>query len=171
MRLIHEHVVPPKGGYALVVEKGDHMRITNIEGTQVVDMAVFNAENPREKLSNAWSRSRYIPEDLSKYKPRDRLLPGDNLMSTGCRPLMTIIEETAEEKGVHNLYNRMCNRFMYEVFGMEKDGCAENIARAVAPYGVAYEDIPDTMDLFMNVYRDVDGQQWVYLEPITKPGD
>ncbi len=64
MRLIHEHVVPPKGGYALVVEKGDHMRITNIEGTQVVDMAVFNAENPREKLSNAWSRSRYVPEDL-----------------------------------------------------------------------------------------------------------
>ena len=84
---------------------------------------------------------------------------------------MTIIAETAHEKGVHNLYNRMCNRYMYALFGMEKDGCAEIIARALAPYGVAYEDIPDTMDLFMNLYRDVEGQQWVYLEPITKPGD
>ena len=45
----------------------------------------------------------------------------------------------------------MCNRFLYKVFGMEKDGCAENIARAVEPYGVAYEDIPDTMDLFTGI--------------------
>ena len=171
MKRVHEHVIPPKGGYALVVKQGQHMRVTNIEGTQVVDMAVFNAENPREKLSNAWSRSRYVPKDLSEYVVRDRLVPGDNLMSTKCRVLMTIIEESTAEKGVHNFYNRMCNRFMYNVFGMEKDGCAENIAKVVEPYGVAYEDIPDTMDLFMNCYRDTQEKRWVYLEPIIKPGD
>ncbi len=171
MKLLLEHVIPPKGGYALVVKKGQHMRVTNIEGTQVVDMAVFNADHPREKLSNAWSRSRYVPEDLSEYVVRDRLVPGDNLMSTKCRPLMTIVEETAAEKGVHNFYNRMCNRYMYNLFGMDQDGCAETIAKAVGPYGVAYEDIPDTMDLFMNCYRDVDNRRWVYQEPITKPGD
>ena len=60
---------------------------------------------------------------------------------------------------------------MYNVFGIDKDGCAENIARVVGPHGVAYEDIPDTMDLFMNCYRDVENQRWVYLEPITEPGD
>jgi uncharacterized protein YcgI (DUF1989 family) len=171
MKTILEHVVPRKTGYALVVKKGNHMRVTNIEGTQVVDMAVFNADHPREKLSNAWSRSRYVPKDLSKYVVRDRLLPGDNLMSTKCRPLMTIIEDTAEPKGVHNLYNRMCNRYMYNLFGIDQDGCAENIANAIEPFGGSYEDIPDCMDLFMNCYRDVDNQQWVYLEPITKPGD
>jgi len=171
MDSVHEHVIPPKGGYALVIKKDQHMRVTNIEGTQVVDMAVFNAAHPREKLSNAWSRSRYVPKDLSEYVVRDRLIPGDTLMSTKCRPLMTIVEESAEEKGVHNVYNRMCNRFMYNVFGLEKDGCAENIAGVLVPYGVAYEDIPDTLDLFMNCYRDEKEKRWVYLEPITKPGD
>ena len=109
MRSVHEHVIPPKVGYALVVKKGQHMRVTNIEGTQVVDMAVFNAAHPREKLSNSWSRSRYVPKDLSEYVVRDRLVAGDTLMSTKCRALMTIVEESAKEKGVHNVYNRMCN--------------------------------------------------------------
>ena len=53
MKRVHEHVIPPTGGYALAVDEGRHMRVTNIEGTQVVDMAVFNAAHPREKLSNA----------------------------------------------------------------------------------------------------------------------
>ena len=76
MRQISEYTIPPKGGYAVVVKKGQQLRITNIEGTQVVDMAVFNADNPREKLSPSWSRTRYEPVDPTKYVPRDRLTVG-----------------------------------------------------------------------------------------------
>ena len=171
MKKISEHTIPPKGGYGLIVKKGHHLRITNVEGTQVVDMAVFNADHPREKLSPSWSRTRYQPEDPSKYVPRDRITVGANLMSTMCRPLMTVVTETAEPKGVHNMHNRMCCRYMYKVFGMEKDGCAEIIHQAVAPYGVAYEDLSDTMDLFMNTRQDSEQQRWVTETPITKPGD
>jgi len=51
MPRIVDHVIPPKLGFGLVVRKGQTLRITDLEGKQVVDMALFNADNPREKLS------------------------------------------------------------------------------------------------------------------------
>jgi len=44
------HVIPPKLGFGLLVNKGQYLRIVDIEGKQVVDMALFNADNPRERL-------------------------------------------------------------------------------------------------------------------------
>ena len=45
------------------------------------------------------------------------------------------------------------------------------IAKAVAPYGLLAEDIPDTMDLFMNYHHDCAKGHWVIGEPVSKPGD
>src|SRR5215469_17607134 len=67
MKRIVDHVIPPKLGFGLVVKKGQTLRITDLEGKQVVDMAVFNLDNPR---------------------------------------------------GVHDTHNRMCNRFLYESYGV-----------------------------------------------------
>ncbi len=68
--------------------------------------------------------------------------------------MMTIFKETPQIKGVHDVHNRMCNRYLYEAHGIDKDGCHEIISQAVAPYGLLPEDIPDTMDLFMNYKHD-----------------
>src|SRR6266403_1262806 len=155
MRTVFEQVIPPKRGLAVTVKKGQHLRVTDLDGQQVVDMAIFNRENPREKLSTSYSRTRYVPKPGAEYVPRDALTEGDTLMSTICRPMMTIVTETPEPKGVHDTHNRMCNRFLYESYGLgARDGCHENIANAVAPYGILPEDIPDTMDLFMNYHHD-----------------
>jgi uncharacterized protein len=130
MKRILEHVIPPKLGYALVVTRGQHLRIIDLEGKQVVDMALFNAANPREKLSTSNSRTRYIPKPGAEYVPRDKLTEGDTLMSTLCRPMMTFVKETPEPKGVHDTHNRMCNRYLYESYGFgPRDGCHENISR------------------------------------------
>ena len=43
----------------------------DLEGQQVVDMALFNRENPREKLSTSYSRTRYVPAPGAEYVPRD----------------------------------------------------------------------------------------------------
>src|SRR5918911_4392427 len=150
MKQVHEHVMAPKSGHALTVKQGQHLRITDIEGKQVVDVALFNADNYREKLSTSNSRTRYVPKEGEEYVPRDKLTEGDTLMSTLCRPMMTIVEETPEPKGVHDVHNRMCNRFLYESYGVgPRDGCHEIISKAVAESGVAPQGIPDTMDLFM----------------------
>jgi uncharacterized protein len=170
--LVHSHVMPPKTGHALILGRGQHLRVTDLEGKQVVDMAVFNAGNPREKLSTSNSRTRYVPEPGADYVPRDRLTAGDLLMSTLCRPLMTIVEETPEPKGVHDVHNRMCNRFLFEAHGVgPRDGCHEIISEALRPYGIRPEDVPDTMDLFMNYHHDCARGRWVISEPVSKAGD
>jgi uncharacterized protein len=165
-------MMPPKTGYALTLDAAQHLRVTDLEGKQVVDMAVFNASNHGEKLSTSNSRTRYIPAPGESYVPRDRLTAGDTLMSTLCRPLMTIVEETPEPKGVHDVHNRMCNRFLFEAYGVgPRDGCHEIIAGVLAPYGIGPEDVPDTMDLFMNYHHDCARGRWVIEEPVSKPGD
>jgi uncharacterized protein YcgI (DUF1989 family) len=172
MKVVHEHVMAPKSGHAVTVRKGQHLRITDIEGRQVVDVAVFNADNHREKLSTSNSRTRYVPRPGDDYVPRDKLLAGDTLMSTLCRPMMTIVEETPEPKGIHDVHNRMCNRFLFESHGVEsQDGCHEIISKAVAEYGILPEDIPDTLDVFMNYQHDCERGRWVIDTPVSKPGD
>ena len=172
MKVVFEQVLPPKTGLAITVKRGQHLRVIDLEGKQVVDMAVFNSENPREKLSTSYSRTRYVPKPGQPYIPRDRLTEGDTLMSTICRPMMTILRETPEPKGIHDTHNRMCNRFLYEVYGVgPRDGCHEIISRAVAPHGLLPEDIPDTMDLFMNYRHDCSAHRWVIDEPVSRPGD
>jgi uncharacterized protein YcgI (DUF1989 family) len=99
MRTVLEQVIPPKQGLALTVRAGQHLRVTDLEGKQVVDMALFNLANPREKLSTSYSRTRYVPRPGAEYVPRDKLTEGDTLMSTICRPMMTIVKETPEPKG------------------------------------------------------------------------
>jgi uncharacterized protein YcgI (DUF1989 family) len=172
MRTVSEHVMAPKTGHAVTVRRGQHLRVTDLEGKQVVDMALFNADNHREKLSTSNSRTRYQPAPGAEYVPRDRLMEGDTLMSTLCRPMMTIVKETPEPKGVHDTHNRMCNRYLYESHGVgPRDGCHEIISAAVAEYGILPEEIPDTMDLFMNYHHDCERGRWVIGEPVTKPGD
>lgn len=172
MRVVFEKIMPPKTGLAVVVKTGQHLRVIDLEGKQVVDMAVFNEKNLREKLSTSYSRTRYLPGTPREYIPRDTLMEGDTLMSTICRPMMTIVKETPEPKGVHDVHNRMCNRYLYESHGVgPRDGCHENISKAVAPFGLLPEDIPDTMDLFMDYHHDCAKRRWVIGEPVSRPGD
>jgi uncharacterized protein YcgI (DUF1989 family) len=172
MRPVHEHVIPPKGGYSLLVEQGHHLRVTDLEGKQVVDMAIFRAENHHETLSTSYSRTRQRPRPGERPAFRDQLSEGDVLLSTLCSPLMTIVKETPEPKGVHDVHGRMCNRFLYELLGHGPlNGCHEIIAAAVAQHGILPEDIPDTMDLFMNFHHSCAQGRWVVEEPVSRAGD
>jgi uncharacterized protein YcgI (DUF1989 family) len=172
MKRILEKVIPTGTGLAIEVNQGHHLRVIDLEGKQVVDMAVFNLENLREKLSTSNSRNRYLPEVGRPYAPRDHLEQGDWLMSTLCRPMMTIVEETPQPKGVHDACNRMCDRFLYEIFfGLEQDGCHEIISKAVEPYGLMPEDIPDTFDIFMKYPHNCSVGHFEILDPVSQPGD
>lgn len=173
MRKVFEQVMPGKSGLAVEVKKGQHLCIIDLEGKQVCDMAVFNKDNLREKLSTSYSRTRYEPKAVGEYIPRDKLMEGDTLMSTLCRPMMTIIQEMNEVKGVHDCHNRMCNRYLYEVqLGIgPQDGCHEIISKSVAPYGLLPEDIPDTLDINMSYTHDCVRHRWVIGEPVSRPGD
>ncbi len=172
MNKIHEELVPPKGGLAIEVEQGQTIRLTDVEGRQVIDFVVFNLDDPREKFSASYSCGRWFLEPGKPYEPRTTIGEGDWLMSTTCRPLMTITKETMERKGVHDLHHRMCNRFFTNVYAnQDLDGCHEIIANAVEPYGITYAEIPDPFNVFMNYPYVVEKGGFVIADPITKPGD
>ena len=172
MKKIFEKIISPKTGLAVVVKKGQHLRVIDIEGKQVVDMAAFKEDNPREKLSTSYSRTRQKPKTPGDYSAGDLLMEGDTLMSTICNPMMTIIKETANPKGIHDVHQRMCNSYLYEMHGVgPRDGCLEILAGVLTPYGILPEDIPDTFDINMNFPYDCTKPGWVIKEPVSRPGD
>ena len=73
MAVLRTRVVPPKAGDVLEVRKGEHLRITDLEGKQVVDMAVFNRHNLRDKISTAYSRSRQPPRSGQGFRSLERV--------------------------------------------------------------------------------------------------
>ncbi len=173
MRKVFERVMPGKTGLAVEVKKGQVLRVIDLEGKQVCDMAIFNRDNLREKLSTSYSRTRYLPKVVGDYVPPDNLKEGDTLMSTICRPMMTIVKETAPVKGVHDCHNRMCNNYLYDVqLGIgPQDGCHEIISKAVASYGLLPEDIPDTFDINMSYTHNCEKGCWIIGEPVSRAGD
>jgi uncharacterized protein YcgI (DUF1989 family) len=165
-------VIGARSGTGIEVRRGQHLRVTDVRGRQVADMAVFNLANPREKLSTSYSRSRFDPETVGTFHPRDRLTEGDYLMSTINREMMRIVADTPEIKGMHDAHGRMCNRRLFRVLGKgEHEGCHEIISRVMAPYGLLPEDMPDTFDLFMNFHHDCAEGRWVIAAGVSKPGD
>ena len=172
MKKVFEQVMPPKTGLAVEVKQGQHLRIITLEGKQVVDTVMFNLDNPREKLSPSYSRGRYFPKPGKEYAPHDHLEEGDWLMSTICRPMMTIVKETPRPKGLHDTHHRLCNRFFYAAWGgIAKDGCHEIINKVIAPYGLLPEDVSDPVTFFMNYPYDPNERCFKILEPVAKPGD
>lgn len=174
METVIDKTLPPKTGAAIELRQGQHLRVIDLEGQQVVDLVAFNLHNLRERSSTAYSRNRYIPAPGQEYFPHDTLTTGDWVMSTICRPLMTIVADTPATKGVHGSHHRMCNKFFYGIFGGEeepRDGCFEILSAAVAPYGILPEDLPDSLDLFMNYPHSCELGHFTILPPISQPGD
>lgn len=172
MKPVSEILMRPKSGLALKLSAGDHLRITDLEGHQVVEVAIFNLHNVAEVLSTSYSRARQPPKDSGTYFALEALTEGHVLVSTVSKPLMTIVADTQEQKGVHAIASRMCDRTLYELHGLPgQDGCLEQMATALAPHGLGPEQIPDTLGLFHNYRYDTDAKGWVTAEPVNKPGD
>lgn len=167
---VYETIMPPKSGLAVEVMAGQHLRVTSLEGQQVVDMVIFNLRNLGEVLSTSYSRSRQTPKVPGHQVTVEQLTTGHVLLSTLARPMMTI---TADTVGVNTAVGRMCDRSLYEIHGIAgKDGCLQQIGEAVKPYGLGPQHLPDAFDLFEEYYYDPDVDGWVMgPEPVGEPGD
>src|SRR4029079_10088885 len=56
-QLLRDEVVPARGGGAWLVEMGQRIRITDIEGSAIGDFVCFNANNLDERLSQARTKA------------------------------------------------------------------------------------------------------------------
>ena len=162
--------IPARAGRGFIVETGRILRIACAEGPQVADFIVFNAEDPSERFWSA--RTRVIHGG--------HLAVGHQLWSTPprTRPMMTIIADTvahgehAHGAQSHDLLFCRCDARHYEIVhgrtGMPN--CQDNLARAIAPFGLRSEDVHDPFNIFMTTGMNPDGRPF-YLPCDAAKGD
>ncbi len=158
----HETVLPPGGYFSCVVERGAHIRITEVEDQQVADFMSFNRDDPREQLSMFASRA-----TAGTWK----LTAPHKLYSNLSREMWRIEEDTVGDNYCGGGY---CNRRINEVRYGRPDAptCEDNLERALAPYGLdRWSFNPDTcLNIFMTVAYEPD-HRWEIREPKGKAGD
>ena len=157
--------IPGGRGKALRVSKGQHVKVINIHGQQVVDTWAFNADDMGEFTSMEHTRS-----CLEKLFPA----VGDSLFTNRRRPILTVIEDTSP--GVHDTLHAACDVDRYRLLGHEgyHDNCVDNLKSALAELDLEPPHIPGPLNMFERVVVTGGGNPGGYLEiqpPLSQPGD
>lgn len=153
-------LIPATKGLGFKLDKGQIVRVTDVEGEQVADFAAYNAARPNERIDPG-----VTIDALGKMN----VLPGDILYSNQYRPLLTIIKDTV---GRHDFINSACRPEMYEVLYNQKDhaSCYNNLNVALEEFGLPAPDQHYPFNLFMNTVIDPSGKVSVE-RPLSKAGD
>jgi uncharacterized protein len=159
-RVIFETTLPPRGRIAREIERGQVMRVIDLEGRQVGDLVAFNRASLAEKF--------WISNTI-RLNGTVFVTTGHVLYSELSNPMFTILADTC---GRHDLLAGSCNAEIDKVrYGVDAHyGCVENFIAALEPYGIAREDIPMSLNLFMNCAVDASGA-WTIATPVSKAGD
>jgi uncharacterized protein YcgI (DUF1989 family) len=151
--LIEQDIIPARHGRAYLVKKGQILRIHQITGGQVGDCAFFNADNFRETfhVGQTWATNVILGTGTSKsFRHFYSKPPHENVM-------LTTLADTYGDHWGNN--GGRCSRKLYE----RRDGlsdhrsCQENLAEAIAPWGLTGDDIMDIFNVFMTVDLFTDG--------------
>lgn len=154
-------IIAPRSGTAFPLLRGQTLRVIDPDGGQVSDMLAFMQGDVREVVSNGRTFD---------YEETIRLTTGNRLWSNRSNPMLEIVEDSV---GTHDFLLTPCSEATFRHFYKDKPvhrGCFGNLAEALAPYGIAADDIPVAFNIFMNVPVDDAGKIKV-LPPPTAPGD
>src|SRR5918996_2490609 len=153
--------VPARQGRAVRVDAGSAFRVIDAEGEQVADLFAFCVDDVGEYASAEHTRA-YV----------DRLFPrvGEQFVTNRRRPILRFEEDRTP--GVHDMLCAACDPTRYTGLGVEgwHASCQENLERAMAALGFDRIEIPQPINLFMNIpVREGGVLGW---EPApTRPGD
>lgn len=153
--------LPPQTGAAFVLPKGHRLTVVDIEGTQVSDLVLFNASDPREKLSAGKTLD---------FEETILITAGHHLWSNRSRKLARVEEDT---NGRNDFLLAPCSPETFAVmYGHEgyHPSCFENLHTSLAHFGIAPDDVPTAFNVFMNVRFAADGKLSVE-PPTSKAGD
>ena len=153
--------IPARRGKAAYVAHGEHVRVINTHGQQVVDTWAFSREDLAEFMSMEHSRT-----SLSRIMPT----VGQAMVTNHRRPILTLVEDTSG--GIHDTLLAACDRYRYEQLGCESyhDNCTDNLAAALAELGLTAPETPGPWNLFMNIPVGADGTVG-FEPPVSSPGD
>jgi hypothetical protein len=158
--VMQESLVPAGGYIAVEMSAGKVLRIVDIEGQQVADLVAFNANDLTDALSVGNS---------SNLNKRFMLREGDRLYSIVCHPLMTIAGySNTLSFSAGSMCSEEMNALLYGVSNTRN--CRDNLALALAPWGIDRRSIPSAFCPFMHVKVGPLGEMEI-LEPTSRRGD
>ena len=152
--------IPARRGKAARVGAGQHIRVVNTHGTQVVDTWAFSADDVTEWMAMEASRASFLKLAAGV---------GDAFVTNRRRPILTLVEDTSG--CAHDTLMAPCDRWRYGLLGVEgyHDNCRDNLHAALANLSVVIRATPPSLNLFMNIPWTADGRL-AWGEPVSTPG-
>ena len=148
MKLINEILVP--GGYAKAFEadKGQLIKVTDIEGQQVADFIAFNKENPTEKISPSHTYMKILSLNICV---------NDEFRTDLRNSIFKVIENTAKS---HDLLMPACDKNRYLVdYGVENHrNCVDNFTEVLADYNLDIKAFSRPVNFFQKTKIAEDGK-------------
>ena len=154
--------IEPRTGVGFLLRAGEVLRVIDPMGEQVSDLTAFDAHDHREWLSSG----RTID-----YANRIYLRTGDTLYSNRSNPMLELIEDTA---GGHDFLLTPCSQEMFaKLYNINepRPSCFSNLAKNLAPFGITGDQIPTTLNIFMDVRPHAQTGELTIGPPSSKPGD
>ncbi|MCR8827419.1 urea carboxylase-associated family protein [Pseudosulfitobacter koreensis] len=172
-----EVTVPPRDAATFSVPAGHIFRISSVEGPQVGDLNLWNADNLSERFYSGKTRALH----------GTHITTGDRMWSSipALRPMATVIHDTLDWYGidsfggsVHDVIGTRCDPYTHNLLagGQYHHCCHSNLSRALADHlGVSVQKAEDYVHDVLNVFmctgftRDT-GQYFMKASPV-RPGD
>ncbi len=154
-------IIKKQTGAAFKLQKGQKLKVIDPQGEQVSDMVLFNAQDPREKISSGKTLD---------FEESILITKGDWLWSNRSNKMMKILEDT---NGRNDFLLAPCSPETFKIMYNNPDyhpSCFENLYTNLAPFGIEPDDVPTAFNIFMNVQFDENGKLSVD-PPLSKAGD
>ena len=145
------------------LQRGQILRIIDLEGNQAVDTIFYNADDTAE---------RYSMTDTMQAQGGIYLSTGTVLMSNRSKPLLTLVADTC---GRHDTLGGACaaesNTVRYAAQKKFMHSCRDNylLALAHADIGMGKRDIVPNINFFMNVPVTAEGGL-TFEDGVSAPG-
>lgn len=155
------NTIKPQSGTAFRLNKGQRLKVVDPQGEQVSDLVVFNAVDPREKLSSGKTLD---------FESTLLITSGHHLWSNRSNQMMKIVEDT---NGRNDFLLAPCSPETFTILydnNAYHPSCFENLYTHLEPLGIQRDDIPTAFNIFMNVQFQPNGKLTV-APPGSKAGD
>lgn len=153
-------LIPAGTGAAVLLNRGEHLRVLDPEGGQSGDLVAFSRDG-RQRLSSGRTFD---------YGGKLFVSVGDVLWSDRSNPLLTIV---SDDVGRHDLLYSPCSiemyRMQYGVTGYHPN-CHDNLCGAIRSLGIEPDPLTTAFNFFMNVVIGPDGKLG-FAPPQSKAGD
>lgn len=160
-RIVLDDVVAARAPWTATVNKGQTLRIVDLEGNQAVDFLMYAAADDAE---------RYSAQDTIAAQGNIFLRTGSVLLSNEGNP-MGVVTGTSVE--YHDTIGGACscesNTLRYGHHTKSQHACVENFLQGNARYGRGKRDMVSNINWFMNVPVEADGSLGI-VDGISAPG-